>query len=424
MINLSCLLLTVLPIVAKGPRVEVVNPVVELGEIMEGEIVDVFFEVRNIGDKELLIGRIETDCGCTAAELAREDRVVLPGQSVKLKITFDTARRAGPNEQTKTTRFFTNDDSNKEVEVTFKALVKSLYRLDPEIQLRSIARGATSRHESTIFRGSVDQPVEIVALHAQGPIEVNAVPSSQAREAWRLQYTVAPTAAMGPFQSNITLILKVGDMEMDETIQATGYVQSDLLVRPKMVNGIGLRARPGHKLAPIEIYSASRQPFAIQRVVAPPWLDAAFQEKATGAILIELIVKASAQSGPVAGTVAIHTDSLDQPIIKVPVYVHLAPAVQIEPPLLRFRLDGTDAGRARVLTVTASQMEPPLRVEDIVCPEGVEAIIIPESKPGLEMFLLEISKASPLAVDPVVVIRTSLGSDIRVPVEIIRGDTP
>lgn len=58
------------------------------GFAYEGDTVKLCYELKNTGNKPLLILNYEVECGCTVME--KVTRAILPGESYFLKVTFDT----------------------------------------------------------------------------------------------------------------------------------------------------------------------------------------------------------------------------------------------------------------------------------------------------------------------------------------------
>jgi hypothetical protein len=93
------------PAASQGPELTVENPVFDFGEIPEGESLEHVFTFRNTGNENLLISRVRTSCGCTAALLSASE--VPPGAQGNVLATFSSRRFRGAVE--KTIYLHTND---------------------------------------------------------------------------------------------------------------------------------------------------------------------------------------------------------------------------------------------------------------------------------------------------------------------------
>jgi uncharacterized cupredoxin-like copper-binding protein len=98
------------------PKISVQQSEFDFGDINQNDIVNHDFVIMNTGGDILKISDIRAACGCTAA---KPDKTELkPGESTKLKITFNSKGRKGP--QIKTVNFNTNDPAKPSVTLTIK----------------------------------------------------------------------------------------------------------------------------------------------------------------------------------------------------------------------------------------------------------------------------------------------------------------
>lgn len=73
------------------------DSVLHIGKVEEGKMVDVEFEFTNSGTEMLIIKNVSASCGCTIPEKPEEP--IAPGQTGKIKATFDSRGRAGLNQK-------------------------------------------------------------------------------------------------------------------------------------------------------------------------------------------------------------------------------------------------------------------------------------------------------------------------------------
>ncbi len=77
----------------------------DFGDIQQGVKKEYSFELTNKGKRELLIRNIRSSCGCTAVSPSK--KVVAAGETVPVKVVFDTTGKKG--RQSKTVTVITND---------------------------------------------------------------------------------------------------------------------------------------------------------------------------------------------------------------------------------------------------------------------------------------------------------------------------
>lgn len=60
----------------------------DLGEVKQGQIVEIPYTIKNTGDKPLIIAYIMPSCGCTVAE--KPEKPIMPGKEEKIIAKFDS----------------------------------------------------------------------------------------------------------------------------------------------------------------------------------------------------------------------------------------------------------------------------------------------------------------------------------------------
>ena len=113
--------------VSAPPKIEIVEKMYNFGNATEGDRLTHVFKLKNSGTGPLLIDRVTTSCGCTAAVLKNKE--VLPGGEGEIEVTFDTNRRGGDNHKTIT--ILSNDPNNPRAELEIRANVETLLAFDP-----------------------------------------------------------------------------------------------------------------------------------------------------------------------------------------------------------------------------------------------------------------------------------------------------
>ena len=93
----------------------------DFGSITTGDVVETTFKLTNIGKSNLNIRKTKASCGCTVPQLTKID--LKPGESVDMKVTFNSYGRRG--NQIKTVTIYSNDPLKPVQKVTIKAKVAS-----------------------------------------------------------------------------------------------------------------------------------------------------------------------------------------------------------------------------------------------------------------------------------------------------------
>jgi hypothetical protein len=93
----------------------------DFGEVMQGEVIKVRFEIKNTGKVPLKIFEVKPSCGCTLADFTRE--AVDPGKTAWAEAEVDTKEQAGEIFK-KVTVFANTKPTDIPLVITGKVLVK------------------------------------------------------------------------------------------------------------------------------------------------------------------------------------------------------------------------------------------------------------------------------------------------------------
>jgi hypothetical protein len=109
------------PADGKYPAMTFTETEFDFGEMKQHEKVTHEFEFKNTGEADLVISDAIGSCGCTVPEYPKE--AIEPGESGKIKVTFDSGSKRGM--QHKTVTLTTNTEAEKE-----KLQIKANINLD------------------------------------------------------------------------------------------------------------------------------------------------------------------------------------------------------------------------------------------------------------------------------------------------------
>lgn len=105
------------------PQIAVASDRLELGNVVNGEVVTRELRVQNLGAADLVVERVTTSCGCTQAVV--EPATIPPNGSGTLSITFDSGAH-GPaltGQLIRQVFITTNDPQQPEVLVELAATI-------------------------------------------------------------------------------------------------------------------------------------------------------------------------------------------------------------------------------------------------------------------------------------------------------------
>lgn len=104
---------------ANAPMLSIDKEEFDFGRVLVGEVVDHYYVLKNEGKTKLVIRKVKASCGCTATQ--PEQMEIDPGQSTRIKASFNSAGRVG--QQHKTITVITNDPKRSNITLTIKGEV-------------------------------------------------------------------------------------------------------------------------------------------------------------------------------------------------------------------------------------------------------------------------------------------------------------
>ena len=82
----------------KQPEIQFEAETIQFGHVPQGEIVDTFFTFKNVGKTPLHISQAKGSCGCTRPTWP--DKPIEPGESGRIGVRFNSAKRSGDQAKT------------------------------------------------------------------------------------------------------------------------------------------------------------------------------------------------------------------------------------------------------------------------------------------------------------------------------------
>jgi len=337
-----------------APKLVVAERMVDLGTLQAGDTRPMVWRLENHGDADLVITRVKPGCGCTIVEPEGQDRTIRPGETFELRATFHSTGRRGLQEKKVTV--FSNDPDEPQFELAFRAMVDRLYEVVPSsiVSLHSVHRGATASKTIDVVEDAEHGPVEVLGIDTSDnrSLSFSIKPFAERNvKGQRIHITVQPDAAVGQLAVDATLRIAAGETERTHELGIRAEVVGDITWQPNVVDATRQPARPGRKLAPVDIRATEDVTFRITGASAGPDFDVEvvppLDSKAAQRHLVTLVVRDNARSGPVAATLRVETDAPAQPVIEIPTYAFVLPALDIDPPIVILRSDDTPAERSR-----------------------------------------------------------------------------
>jgi hypothetical protein len=345
----------------------------DLGKVNEGDKATVHWLLENRGNADLVIERTQSSCGCAVVKMTEKQPVIPPGGSLDLQVEFDSRGRRG--QQAKSVTVYSNDSMEPALKLEFAADVQVLFEIQPPgiVNLHALRRGTSSTKTIDVHPGTGRKSVTVVDVQVpeNSPLRFRYEPfPSGDGTGQRIYVTASEAAELGTVMGEATIKLSVDGIERERTVTLRGEIVGDLTWRPKVLDATGQASLRGKQLAPVTVESGNHLPFNILEASAGPLFDVTTSpgsDPPRGTKhLVVLTLRGDASSGPFGAMLNIRTDVLDQPIVRVPVYGIVSEPIEVDPPVVLLRQDGTDIGaHRRVKLQVIPQLK--LSVSEITC---------------------------------------------------------
>jgi hypothetical protein len=204
--------LVALPALAAGPKIAVEQADFDFGQIFQGEKVEHTFRFQNAGDEPLIIDRVRSSCGCTAALLST--KIIAAGDVAELKATFDSARFRGA--VVKTIYLYSNDPVQQVTELHVRGTVKQEIVMVPaRLDLQNLVVGATKEFVVRLSNQS-QKTLTLSGLQTTTPELVAALSTEQIAPGNEVSITVRVTPKEGNSRLNGYVLLQTNSEHVPE----------------------------------------------------------------------------------------------------------------------------------------------------------------------------------------------------------------
>ncbi len=314
----------------KAPRLTIVEPTKEYGEVAKGDKLDWSFLVKNTGTADLQIIAAKPGCGCTVADF---DKVIKPGETGKVTAHVDTTNFSGPIAKTVTLE--TNDPTSPTSQLTIHAIVKPYVEAYPAGFVRfNQLQGEVSTQSITLY-SEEDEPFEIKDVQVPGDwVKVTYKKLEDAErvanigKAGQNQYKVdvtvgGPDAKIGPMAEKVRIVTN-SKHSPEYPISVTGVIRPTYRVEPTALNFGEVAPSDAAATRSVLLHSndmKTPEQFVVTKVESTvPGITTAFKPLAQkGDYEVTLQVAKDAKPGDIDGSVKIYTSDKVNPVVTLPV---------------------------------------------------------------------------------------------------------
>lgn len=207
-----------------GPKISAHPFEYNFGDIVQGEEVSYPFTITNSGGDVLVITNVRASCGCTAAEPDKKE--LKPGESTKIKVTFNSKGRVGP--QVKSVYVSSNDPDRKEIELKIRCNI-----ILPEKKTKSGAilfLPETQYNFGKVKEGDVVSHIFKLVNNGQDVLEIKDVKTSCGCTAAMLSNSKLKPGESGTLKVDLDTKNRVGKMSRTITIVSNDVEQENKIL--------------------------------------------------------------------------------------------------------------------------------------------------------------------------------------------------
>ncbi len=298
---------------------------IDFGDMKQNEAKQATLTIANEGDAPLNIRNVETTCGCTVAELAKD--TLGPGESTTIAVDFNSKSFQGP--QTKFINIFSDDPKLGDVDVMITADVKVPLYNDPpgrSLGFEVTKSGNTSTKEWTFWtedvpalKMSVKDKPDFVDVDIK-----NGVDGDKQRS--KVNFTLRADTPPGRKRTTLILGTNLAD-EPTVTLEVGAMVIQDLILGRDRVNFNYVQAgQPLRSQIRVGAYDKGTHFNLTGAEIDIPGLKASvknsipgteWQAVIEGNALPEDDATLQANHGRMKGELTIHTDLPSSPVLTV-----------------------------------------------------------------------------------------------------------
>jgi hypothetical protein len=299
----------------KGPQPQIFVPeaVFDFGAARQGSPVVHSFTIENRGKADLIIGTVQSSCGCTVAQPGK--KVLHPGESTQITATFDTRHERGS--VSRQIDVYSNDPKTSDQALTLKGTVTvAAEALPGELSFGTLQKGAGAVQTIVVKRLDHSGSFRVIkATNTNRNIEVSQLPAAGA--AARFQVKVAPEMPIGPFEDTITIATSQQPIE----VPLYGTVTGDLKAEPAQVS-FGILPHGQGAVRYVRLVNAGTRAVAIKALTSTNEAVTAKAAALEGGkqYRITLQLRPGIPDGQLHGQVDIKTDDPQQPVVSVPYF--------------------------------------------------------------------------------------------------------
>lgn len=302
-----------------GPDIRFEKYSYYFGKVTPGEKLNFTFKFKNIGNQPLRIKSIRASCGCIISSISK--RIFLPREKGEIKVKFDTTGRSGWQQQP--IYVYSNDPATPLILLQLKGEILSELRYIPKVIDFGIVRKGQFVYRSLytlyIMPGEEKFKIEKIIIPSYFKLENKKLEDPLRYE---LKISFSPKQVIGRLEEKLILYTNLRKYKKIE-IPIIAEVKGEIVCFPEFFF-FGIVKGKKQLNRTIRISNYFKKDFQITEITKNiDWIFLNFKNSKKQKEY-ELVATLNIEKLPIGlakGEVKIRTNILDEPILKIPVYI-------------------------------------------------------------------------------------------------------
>lgn len=325
-----------------GPRLRLPVREVDLGQVVQGQVVERRLRLESVGDAPLVVARAEPSCGCTVVDLPGP---IPPGGAAELVVRFDSSERLGP--QRLTVALLVNDPTQADrgagcALVVLEADVRTHVRLVPDgaffgewvrtpAGAETVVTLAPADPADPAARGLAPRVVGPLPEGVEAAVDAERGPQGEAR----LRVRLRPDVPAGELFAR--LVVETGLAAQPRLVVPVVAIVGGRVAGPRLVElhdvvrSAGAERRCALERRDQEAGAPGGGAIPVLAVRCPSPHVRATVEVAGGRTELVVTLVPDAPPGPFATVVEVVLDDPQDPLLVIPVVGSVRPRVTVTP---------------------------------------------------------------------------------------------
>lgn len=299
------------------PTIVFDNSDFNFGQIYKGQKVEHIYKFENQGKDTLEIKKVKSSCGCTAVILT--NKTILPGETGEIKTTFNSSTYSG--NIMKSITVSSNDPDAPNHRLTISGQIIEVISIKPvNINFGSVFLDKDTDKTVTVTVKSQTEPDFKINKITPSKPYINASIAEEKDGEYIINVTLKDYRKIGKFSGKI--ILETNSQKQQKAdIPFFGEIEGDVTAYPKRIYyGIVTEGKELTQKLFVKMNEANIK--ILNTKISPDFLSVKIDERYeqnNPHCLIEVKLHKEAAIGKLNGSLELHTNSKQQPVIKIPI---------------------------------------------------------------------------------------------------------